>query len=97
MAFGKTLKVMRRQAGLKQDALAYDVGVATQTVSFWETGKMLPSGRSLMYISAAVKVPISRMFAATERAMHLQRILAAGGRITTQHMQEQEDEDPGRA
>jgi transcriptional regulator with XRE-family HTH domain len=98
-AFGKVLKVARRQRGMKQDALAYSTGVRTSNVSNWETGKTLPSFAALMLISDAVQVPISRLFAAAERAVHLNRVLAEGGRITraqdtAQHQEDTDAHDP---
>lgn len=92
-AFGKTLKVLRRQKGLKQLAFAQDVHVTVQNVSAWETGKSLPSGRSLVLISHTVDVPISRMFAAAEKMLHLEEILARGGRVAAQQAEEMEIDD----
>lgn len=92
-AFGKVIKVARKQRGMKQDALAYETGVRTQNVSGWETGKTLPSFAALLLISDAVGVPISKLFAAAERAMHLNHVLQAGGRIAAAQATAQDQED----
>lgn len=93
-AFGKVVKAARLKRRLKQEALAYDTGVCTQTVSNWETGKAAPSFTALLLISDAVQTPLSKLFAATERVLHLEHILRSGGKIVPPRNQEDTNAPP---
>jgi transcriptional regulator with XRE-family HTH domain len=84
VAFGKTLKVARQRRQIKQDTLAYEVGVLTDSVSRWENGHAMPTLATVLLICAVLDIPTSQFFAAMEKALHLSDIKAAGGKITLQ-------------
>ncbi|OLT13031.1 hypothetical protein BJF79_03790 [Actinomadura sp. CNU-125] len=55
-SFGRTLRSLRLDAGLKQTELAQTLGVSQAMVSSWETGKAFP-GSYFKELSAALNVP----------------------------------------
>ena len=40
---GKSLKIARIESGLKQREVAQEIGVLTETISSWETGRYSPT------------------------------------------------------
>lgn len=45
--FAKRLKELRKEAGIRQDDIAKDIGVTKGTVSKWETGSRMPEMETL--------------------------------------------------
>lgn len=72
-AFGRALRYARQQSGMSASSLARGVGVYQQAVSKWETGEGLPSSTSLLLIAEETGYPLSKLFAAAERAMEKMR------------------------
>ena len=72
---GRVLRAQRKRRGIKAHAVAEDVGVAHQTVSAWETGKMVPELRSLFTACQAIGVPTWRVIALAERAYKMDQTM----------------------
>ena len=49
--FAERLKILRKEAGLKQEQLADALGVTQRKISYWESGKIEPDLRTLLNIS----------------------------------------------
>lgn len=60
--FGKILKELRLERNLTQKALAHQLGVVNQTISFWETGQREPDMDMLTDISKFFNIPINCLF-----------------------------------
>lgn len=56
MDFGSRLKELRKQAGLTQQQLAYQIGVSKSVVSFYELRERTPSPEVLIKLSAVFHV-----------------------------------------
>lgn len=52
----RTIKALRRAAGLTQRGLAARIGVSKTSVSYWETGRNEPSARQLRALAGALGV-----------------------------------------
>ena len=48
MTFGEKIQKLRKEAGLSQEELAYQLGVSRQAVSKWESGAAVPELDKLM-------------------------------------------------
>lgn len=46
--FGEKLTLLRKQAGVSQEELAFEIGVSRQTVSNWENGKIRPQTENIV-------------------------------------------------
>lgn len=58
------IKILRKAAGLSQRQLADGMGVAQNTVSFWETEQSLPSARQLPRLAQLLNCTIGELFVA---------------------------------
>lgn len=58
----KAIRVLRRRAGLSQEALAMRVGVSRQTVNAWEQG-VWPSAELVPRIAFALGCEIGELYA----------------------------------
>jgi len=61
-AFGKKLSDLRKQKGLSQEQLAYDLAISQSSVSNYEAGVTNPDVEILKRISDYFQVPISCLF-----------------------------------
>lgn len=59
---GKRLKYLRLQANMTQEKLAELVGVATKTVSYWETAHNPVTLNKIPIIADALNVPVYKLF-----------------------------------
>lgn len=64
--FNEKLKATRKQNGLSQAALGKLIGVRTQTISNWETGKSEPNLETINKLCEILDVPL-RYFINEER------------------------------
>lgn len=64
--FNEKLKAARKQNGLSQAALGKLIGVRTQTISNWETGKSEPNLETINKLCEILDVPL-RYFINEER------------------------------
>lgn len=60
--FGKRLKQLRLQAGMSQEELAEQVGVATKTVSYWENAHNPVTLSKIPIIADILGVPVYKLF-----------------------------------
>lgn len=58
---GKFIAVLRRQAGLTQEALGEKIGVTNKTVSRWENGNYLPDIEMLRLLAQEFDVSIDEL------------------------------------
>lgn len=61
--FGANLSKYRTDRGLSQQALAKAIGVSHATISYWESGRSLPTAPLLDKLSNALSVDFSDFFA----------------------------------
>ncbi len=75
--FGETLKQLRKENALTQEALANDLGVSFQTVSKWERGETYPDITMLPEIAAYFNVTTDELLGADkiQRAQKIQAYL----------------------
>jgi transcriptional regulator with XRE-family HTH domain len=59
---GKAIHARREMMGITQEKLAEAVGIATETVSRFETGSRLPSIEKLVDIATYFRVPVAVFF-----------------------------------
>lgn len=57
--FAKELRKQRKEHSLTQQQLADKLGIARETISHYETGKMFPSVHMLKILSETLSVPAS--------------------------------------
>lgn len=63
--FNENLRILRKQKGMSQEALAQQLNVVRQTVSKWEKGLSVPDAEMLTRISELFEVPVSQMLGST--------------------------------
>lgn len=56
--FNEKLKAARKQNGLSQAALGKLIGVRTQTISNWETGKSKPNLKTVNKLCDILNIPL---------------------------------------
>jgi len=62
-SFGRRLKQLREERGIKQDALAEAVGVSdSRIIRFWERGDAGPEFDNLEKLAQALGVPVWQLF-----------------------------------
>ena len=67
-AFGGRLRRLRESAGLIQERLADQFGVATQTVRNWEAGRTEPSFRHKEQIASLYRIPLTELMGQSDEA-----------------------------
>jgi len=63
LALGKALRQLRLEKGLSQEALAYEAGVTSGTLSLIERGRSNPTWGTVKGISAALSTTIDEVAA----------------------------------
>jgi transcriptional regulator with XRE-family HTH domain len=71
LAFGKVLRIVRKQAGLTQEQLAHAAGVDRTFVSMVERGINQTSIRVLFRLAAALGVSATELISLTEQQSSL--------------------------
>lgn len=61
MNFPEALFELRRDRGLSQEDLAFQIGVSRQAVSKWETGEAMPDLNKLLLLADALEVSLDRL------------------------------------
>lgn len=84
-ALGHAIRIARRRKSIKRDNLAYEMGVTPQTVSNWENGRVIPYTPHLLIVCSMLGIRMSQLYAAAERVVDMQAVLAA----SSQRMKEQ--------
>ena len=59
--FCENLKLLRKQKGMSQEALAQQLNVVRQTISKWEKGLSVPDAELLVKLSEILEVPVSTL------------------------------------
>ena len=65
---GTRIRVLRKERGLSQEALAQALEVSRQAVTKWEDGSSLPSTANLFALSGFFGVPLAELTGTPERA-----------------------------
>lgn len=60
-ALGKAIRQLRREHGVSQEALAYEAGVTSGTLSMIERGRSNPTWGTVKGIAAALNVNIAEL------------------------------------
>jgi len=60
-ALGKAIRQLRRERGISQEALAYEAGVTSGTLSLIERGRSNPTWGTVKGIAAALDVDIAEL------------------------------------
>lgn len=66
-ALGKAIRQLRRERGVSQEALAYEAGVTSGTLSLIERGRSNPTWGTVKGIAAALGVDIAELAALSLR------------------------------
>lgn len=69
-AFGRTLRKLRRDSDLSQEALAARAGISAKHVGELERGTKVPTVPTAMKLFRALGTPASDAFALIERGLH---------------------------
>ena len=79
--FGNYLYELRRQAGLTQRALAWQLHVSDKAVSKWETGRAKPTTDTLRKLALLYRVPMEELLQMREEKapMKIDKIVITGG------------------
>jgi len=64
---GRGIKAARKLRGMKASTLAVDVGITEQSVSNIETGKAVPSLKTLLDIARHLNVPLWQLIRPAEK------------------------------
>lgn len=59
--FSENLKILRKQKGLTQEALAIKLHITRQTISKWEKGLSVPDAELLVRLAEILEVPITQL------------------------------------
>ncbi len=59
--FSENLKILRKQKGLTQEALAIKLHITRQTISKWEKGLSVPDAEQLVRLAEVLEVPITQL------------------------------------
>lgn len=54
--FGEKLKYLRKELGIGQNQLAEQLNISNASISYWETGKQLPSAEAVYKLSVFFNV-----------------------------------------
>jgi transcriptional regulator with XRE-family HTH domain len=60
--FGKKLSELRKQRGISQEQLAFDLNISQSSISNYEVGATMPDAEILKKISDYFQVPVSFLF-----------------------------------
>lgn len=71
-AFAKALKQLRKQKGLTQEALAFEVGIHRTYVSQLERGQKSPSLKTLHKVSQVFAIRLSELMLVVEAQMDME-------------------------
>ena len=61
MTIGETIRRLRKEKGLTQDALADALEISRQAVAKWESGKSAPATENLLKLAALLEVPLEEL------------------------------------
>ncbi len=68
-AFAKALRRARKQRGMSQELLGFESGYHRTYISMLERGKMNPSLRTLLSLSAALGIPAAELVRDVEKLL----------------------------
>ena len=60
-AFGRGVRIVRKQKGVRQTDILIDTGLSQQTISSIESGRVSPSLVSAVAIACSLGVPVDRI------------------------------------
>ena len=65
-AFAEKLKGLRQEKGVGQNKMAEDLGVSNASISYWETGKQIPSAEVIYKMAKYFNVSADYILGITE-------------------------------
>lgn len=63
---GEKIKYLRKEAGIGQNQLAEYLDVSNASISYWETGKQLPSAEAIYKLAIFFNVPADYLLGINE-------------------------------
>ena len=72
---GKNLQILRKQAGLTQEALAEQVGVARRTIVKWESGESAPDLEAAARLAEALNISLDNLVSAPDGELSEEKAL----------------------
>jgi DNA-binding XRE family transcriptional regulator len=64
---GRGMKAARRLRGMKASTLAFEIGITEQSISNIETGKVVPSMKTMLEIARHLNVPLWQLIRPAEK------------------------------
>lgn len=64
--FGERLKLLRKEKGMGQNALAEAIKVSNASISYWETGKQEPCAEAIFKLALFFNVSADYLLGITE-------------------------------
>ena len=103
MSIGENIKKIRVDAGLTQKELGERLGITSQSIAQWETGRREPKYQSMVKIADALNVPVSSLYGISEDNQYKQDAIKQAldlsvqddGRIDTKAFSENLDYEYG--
>lgn len=103
MSIGENVKKIRVDAGLTQKELGERLGITSQSIAQWETGRREPKYQSMVKIADALNVPVSSLYGISEDNQYKQDAIKQAldlsvqddGRIDTKAFSENLDYEYG--
>ena len=103
MSIGENIKKIRVDAGLTQKELGERLGITSQSIAQWETGRREPKYQSMVKIADALNVPVSSLYGISEDNQYKQDAIKQAldlsvqddGRIDTKALSENLDYEYG--
>ena len=68
-ALGRAVREIRARRGLSQEALGFKAGLHRNYVGYIEVGRINPTWRTLLRLTAGLHVPMSELFEVYERQL----------------------------
>ena len=65
-AFAEKIKSLRQEKGVGQNKMAEDLGVSNASISYWETGKQIPSAEVIYKMAKYFNVSADYILGITE-------------------------------
>lgn len=63
---GDKIYYLRKQCGLSQEELGFELGVSRQTISKWETGTAIPDSKNLIQLSEYFNLSVESLYVSNE-------------------------------
>lgn len=75
MKFNEKLQKLRKEKGMSQEALAYELGVSRQAVSKWENGRSMPDYALIQPLCESLDISVSELIEGKNTALHERQLM----------------------